>query len=70
MKTKFEIGGTILTVLALWLISEQMLLIGFAINIIGGLAWIGYAKEVKGYGLMIVNIILILININGIANIT
>lgn len=70
MKTKFEISGTILTVLALWLISEQMLLIGFAINILGGLAWLGYAKAVQGYGLMTVNVILILININGIINIT
>lgn len=67
MKKISEILATIATIAGLYLLSEHNP-IGFYIGGLGNLFWLVYASLPKQYGILLVNLILLVINVNGLTN--
>ena len=61
-----EIFATVLTIVSLFLLSEQILIAGFTVGIMSNILWLLYAEQKQLIGIGVVNAILIFINLNGL----
>lgn len=60
-----EYLATFLTLIGFYMISEAMIA-GFAISLISNILWIVWANHKNAAGIMAVNLVLLIINLNGL----
>ena len=60
-----EIIATAFTLIGLYFVSEGQAL-GFTLGLIGNIAWIYYGHEKNETGILVVNAVIMLINLNGL----
>ena len=61
-----EYVASILTVLGIYCISDGLLMIGFSVNILSLLLWVVFSYRVKFFGLLLLDLTLLLINVKGL----
>lgn len=61
-----ETLATIFTVVGFFLISEKILLAGFATSLAANVLWLAWGYESKAWGIMIVNAALAVSSVNGL----
>lgn len=61
-----ELTATIATLTGMFLLSEGIMPLGFAIGAIANIFWLWYGNNIDSKGIMVVNLILLIININGL----
>jgi len=61
-----EILATILTIVSFYLISENILLVGFSLSLLGQLIWLIWAADKNAHGIFIVNVALAVASTNGL----
>ena len=68
MIKKLEAISTVITIIAVYLISEERYLVGWGLNLIADCLWIWFAKLIQAYYLLTLQVVLAIIATNGIIN--
>jgi hypothetical protein len=61
-----ETLATILTIIGFFMLSENVLLVGFATSLAANVLWLAWSYESKAWGIMVVNSALAVSSVNGI----
>ena len=68
MIKKLEAISTAITIIAVYLISEEKYLVGWSLNLLADILWVWFAKLIEAYYLLILQVVLAIIATNGIIN--
>ena len=68
MIKKLEAISTVITIIAVYLISEEKYLIGWSLNLLADILLVWFAKLIEAYYLLILQVVLAIIATNGIIN--
>ena len=65
---KLEAISTAITIIAVYLISEEKYLVGWSLNLFADILWVWFAKLIQAYYLLTLQVVLAIIATNGIIN--
>ena len=65
---KLEAISTAITIIAVYLISEEKYLVGWSLNLFADILWVWFAKLIQAYYLLTLQVVLAIIATNGIMN--
>ena len=65
-ETVFEVLGTVMTMLSLFLLTEEMVVVGSITGVIGSVLWVVFAYMTKARYLLFLNMVLGCIYLKGI----